>query len=285
MSEIVLAAVLPHGWEVIESQAADVALMAKTRAAMTRVANDFIAADLDVIIVLTPHGLRLKGHSAIYTSQFVAGDMNFAGTTDSLRFECDRDLATSILHAAQRRGLSVVGANFGALEGELSCIDMDWGTFVPLWFMRCLQDSVKLVVINPTRDTTLAELNTLGEIIAQSIKTTPPDSHGESQRGLRVGVIASADQGHAHNADGPYGFNSASAQYDSYINTCLEQNRLADIAKVDMSLVEAGVPDSLWQLVILNGIIAETSLRSTLISYEAPTYFGMTVASFTKPDR
>lgn len=271
--EVVIAAMLPHGWEVIPSQAQDAELMAKTRSAMQQVAGAFTAADLDVIIVLTPHGLRLKDYSAIYTCEWVGGEMNFAGQTDALRFKCDRGLASAILSEAEGRDLPVVGANFGALEGEMSCIDMDWGTFVPLWFLRDLQQHTKIVVINPTRDTTLEALKQLGEAVAKAISS--------SSEQMRVGLIASADQGHCHNADGPYGFNEASAKYDQYVNDCLRRDRLSEVRNVETQLVTNGLPDSLWQLAILEGAIENTALRCELLSYEAPTYFGMSVALFT----
>jgi aromatic ring-opening dioxygenase LigB subunit len=64
--------------------------------------------------------------------------------------------------------------------------------------------------------------------------------------GKRVAVIASADHGHAHDLTGPYGFDPASAVYDEEIVGLVRENRLAG-----------------------------------LLSYEAPTYFGMLGASFT----
>jgi len=47
-------------------------------------------------------------------------------------------------------------------------------------------------------------------------------------------------------------------------------------------LVEAAKPDSLWQMTILAGIADKLKLKSDLVSYDAPTYFGMICANFKR---
>jgi len=48
---------------------------------------------------------------------------------------------------------------------------------------------------------------------------------------------------------------------------------------VDAELVERAKADSWWQMLILHGA-AGAQLRGRLISYEAPTYFGMLTAAY-----
>jgi aromatic ring-opening dioxygenase LigB subunit len=38
--------------------------------------------------------------------------------------------------------------------------------------------------------------------------------------------------------------------------------------------------DSYWPLLMLHGILSSGTFRSELLSYEAPTYFGMACAEF-----
>ena len=48
----------------------------------------------------------------------------------------------------------------------------------------------------------------------------------------RVAFIASADHGHGHSADGPYGFAPESKPYDDRIVELVDENRLAELAGV-----------------------------------------------------
>ena len=91
----------------------------------------------------------------------------------------------------------------------------------------------------------------------------------------RVALIASADHGHAHNADGPYGFDPAAAEYDALLQEILASERLDFLPLA--ALVEAGKADSLWQLLVLQGAVGETA-RADVLAYAAPTYYGMLVA-------
>ena len=46
------------------------------------------------------------------------------------------------------------------------------------------------------------------------------------------------------------------------------------------SLVVSARPDSLWQMTMLAGVAEKVPMKSELISYQVPTYYGMLCASF-----
>ncbi|HUH97151.1 MAG TPA: hypothetical protein VLZ89_07330, partial [Anaerolineales bacterium] len=96
----------------------------------------------------------------------------------------------------------------------------------------------------------------------------------------RIALIASADQGHAHAADGPYGFDPASAKYDSWMQAAILSNRLDDLLAADPDLVEHGKPDSLWPTLILAGALTDNPMQARLLSYEINVYFGILCAEF-----
>jgi aromatic ring-opening dioxygenase LigB subunit len=136
---------------------------------------------------------------------------------------------------------------------------MDWGTEIPLSFMPARQ----VVVVSPARDRPLAEHVRAGAAIARAT--------GEA----RVALIASADHGHAHDPDGPYGFDPAAAAYDAQVQEILRSGRL-DFEPLG-ALVAAAKADSLWQLLVLQGA-AGADAEVDLLAYAAPTYFGMLCA-------
>jgi len=60
-------------------------------------------------------------------------------------------------------------------------------------------------------------------------------------------------------------------------------NRLGELAGMDASFAVAAKADSFWQLLMLHGAIGD-AFEAELLSYEAPTYFGMLCASFAPLD-
>ena len=96
--------------------------------------------------------------------------------------------------------------------------------------------------------------------------------------GKRVAVIASCDHGHGHDPDGPYGFDPAAAEYDRLVVDLVRENRLAALIDLDPNFVDAAKADSWWQLLMLHGAVGG-NCRTELLSYEAPTYYGMLCAS------
>jgi aromatic ring-opening dioxygenase LigB subunit len=100
----------------------------------------------------------------------------------------------------------------------------------------------------------------------------------QASGGTRVALIASADHGHAHDLDGPYGFDPAAAAYDRRFQDLLAAQPL-DFTPL-AELVDAAKADSLWQLLVLQGA---TGGPAALLAYAAPTYYGMAVAIVSSP--
>ena len=119
----------------------------------------------------------------------------------------------------------------------------------------------RVVVVAPARDRPLEEHLRLGEAIA----ALPG----------RVALIASADHGHAHDPDGPYGFDPAAAAYDAQLRR--SSPRTASTSCRSPSSSSTAKADSLWQLLVLQGAVGETA-RADVLAYAAPTYYGMLVA-------
>ena len=147
---------------------------------------------------------------------------------------------------------------------------MDWGALIPLWYMGGRFDpALPVVLVSPARDLSAETHVVAGGVVADTA----------AAMGRRVGLIASADHGHAHDPDGPYGFDPASAAYDRQIVELVRANRLAGLLDIDPAFVAEAQADSWWQMRVLHGATAD-GFDAELLSYEAPTYFGMLCASF-----
>lgn len=274
MAGLVFAGIAPHGFSIIAEIAGDeLELFKPTRDAMEEFGEKIRAYQPETVVVLTPHGLRLKGYNAVYTCAYCRGSLSGGGQRVHAEFQCDQSMARKILEKIEEAQIPVVGANFGALSGPASNIEMDWGTLIPLWFSGARDEKKpEIVVIAPTREIPLTQLVEIGEIIARVAEAS----------GKWVALIASADQGHAHDEKGPYGYHPASEEYDREIAKIIEENRLEDLLQMDMDWVEEAKPDSLWQMVILYGALQIVPMTGRLLSYQVPTYFGMAVATYER---
>ncbi len=229
---IVFACIAPHG---------DLDEIPELRAAMEELGRRFDAAAPEVAIVVTPHNVHVQGHFAVVTAARVG------------EWEVDRDTAAALLGAE----LPILGVSYGGNVPAQSEMPLDWGTEVPLDFMR----AKRVVVVSPARDRPLDEHIGLGQAIARL-----PG---------RVALIASADHGHTHAADGPYGFHPAGALYDERLLEILASDRLDFLPLADYA--EDGKADSLWQLLVLQGAVGD-GVRVDLLAYARRSYFGMLVA-------
>jgi aromatic ring-opening dioxygenase LigB subunit len=147
---------------------------------------------------------------------------------------------------------------------------MDWGVLIPVWAMGGRHEPpVPAVVVSPARDLSLKAHVRAGRALA----------HAAQASGKRVALIASADHGHAHDADGPYGFDPAAAEYDRQVVGLVQENRLEGLLDLDPAFVDAAKADSWWQMLMLHGALGE-GWRAEFLSYEASTYFGMLCAAY-----
>src|SRR5438067_5910681 len=260
---LVFAAIAPHG----TLPEAPVAGADATHAALAELGRRFEAARPEATIVLTPHNVHVQGHFAVVLAGTLTGSLeDFDAPEVRLSSPVDLELATQAIVALHDDGIPVVGASFGANDPAAATAPMDWGVLIPLWVMGGRADPPPpVVVVSPARDRSLEEHVRAGRALARLIEGSP----------RRVALIASADHGHAHDADGPYGFDPAAAEYDALLQEILASDRLDFLPLAD--LVEAGKADSLWQLLVLQGAVGDGA-RADVLAYAAPTYYGMLMA-------
>jgi aromatic ring-opening dioxygenase LigB subunit len=272
---LVYACIAPHGGEIVPELAPKrgAEKFVKTRQGMLRLARDIKKAKPGLIVIASPHNLRLGKNIAVVTAQNSSGTVKGPRNSITFRAKCDVAFARRLVSNAEAKSLPVVAANYGTAEGPLSDMPMDWGTLIPLWFFLKLNHiRPKIVIVAPSREIPLAKNVMMGEGIAET---------AEKHRG-RVVFVASADQAHAQKKSGPYGFSKHAAEYDEKVVQAVKSNRLQAILEFDQKFIDAAKPDSLWQMAMLVGIARKISLSSRLYSYQVPTYFGMLCAAFER---
>ena len=257
---IAFAAIAPHG---------DPAFVegSPTRTALEEAGRRLEAAAPDATIVLTPHNVHVEGSFGVVVAAALAGRLDEPDV--SLTVATDGELAAVVLEHLRAAGLPAAGLSFGSNDPALAEHPLDWGTLIPLWFLG--RDARPVVVVSPARELSLADHVRAGEAIAAACE------------GRHVALVASADHGHAHDPDGPFGFDPAAAEYDERVVELVRGNRLGDLLMLE-GIVEDAKADSLWQLAILHGALGD-AFAAELLAYEAPTYFGMLVATYEPAGR
>lgn len=253
---IVLGAVMPHGDPAFAEGS-------PTRAAMEELGRRAEDALPDAYVVVTPHNVHASGHFGVVGAGRVAGTVDEGDLRLALAAPCDRELAAELLGALRAAVLPAVSLSFGSNDETLAVHPLDWGALIPLWF---LPRGVPVVLVSPARDLALADHVRAGEALAAAT--------GEK----RVLLVASADHGHRHDPAGPFGYDPASAEYDEEAVRIVGENRLGELDRLERLVAAAGA-DSLWQLAVLHGALGDR-FEAELLSYEAPTYFGMLCAAF-----
>lgn len=267
---LIYACIVPHAGDLIPETVSDQNIVQTTRQSMHAMGEHLEALQPDVIVIVNPHGFRVQEALSIAIAERAVADWS---PEVKLNFDMDVDLAHQIADEATMANVPVVRYLYGAGSGPDCYIPLDWGAVVPLYFLgQRFSPKPKLVHISPMRYLPLSTHHEFGRVLGSVIK--------ESEK--RIALIASADQGHAHDPNGPYGYDPAAAQYDAWMQAVIRSNRLDDLLSVDLDLVEHGKPDSLWPTTILAGALRENPMKARLLSYEVNVYFGILCAEFQR---
>jgi aromatic ring-opening dioxygenase LigB subunit len=268
---LVFGAIAPHGGIAIAEACGpeERGLAALTRRGMEELGRRFDRANPEIAIVLTPHNIHVDGAMAVITSGALAGALD--GYPDvKLRIAVDRPLALAIRDAIAAEGIPVAGVSYGANDAAAATFPMDWAVLVPLWFMGGRRDPpVLTVVVAPARDLPYERHVAAGRAIAKAAAAS----------GKRIALIASCDQGHGHDATGPYGFTPKSREFDEQVVALIRRDDLGALLGIDPTLPIGAKADSYWQMLMLHGAL-DANWNGEFLSYEAPTYYGMLCAAY-----
>ena len=272
------SAILPHGFNLIEEIYPNPNNEWKELIdSMKEVAESIYNANPQVILIASPHNLRIDGQIGLITSEWIEGTWWNDDKTKKaeLKVRTDRETSKIIYQRAKELSLPIVAVNYGAAGGEYSTMKMDWGTLIPLWYVNKIYKRNNevippIVLITPSREIPWENLVELGKMMNGVCVN----------KGITSVYIASCDHGHAHDPDGPYGFHPASKVFDDQIINWIKSSELEKILTLSPEFIDQAKPDSFWQMLILIGILEVAELKNKLCVYGCPEYYGMIVASF-----
>lgn len=282
---LVAAAIAPHGFPVIPELGDDVEGGGETPAQMQAMGELFRERGVEAVVVVGPHGIRVDGAFAVVDAARAAGTLNWKGRHVEANVPCDRTLIDAIVAHATEDDLPVARVGFAGNRADQAVVPLDWGAMVPLWFLGHDQNvpgsgdvlgdppghesGPAAVLIVPSRSLPREMMVAFGRTLAQAIADDPRP----------IGFVASCDWSHTHREDGPYGWDASAERVDALVKSAIERNALVELIELPAADVERAAIDGLWQTLILAGVQEVTPFELELKSYEAPTYYGMMVAT------
>ncbi len=277
MSGLVFACIAPHGSLTIPLLGEKGMEKAQsTRAAMEELGRRMAAAKPETIVLVTPHGHRIDMAFSLLNNLRVQGTLgpekDGNGNSFTLSFEVDRQLNAAIIEEAHKLDVPVKSVYYAVADDPAFSMPLDWGALVPLWFLTAsLHPQPEVVIACPDRNNLPWELSApFGLSIRKAAEKLD----------RRIAFVASADLGHAHDEQGPYGYDNASKEYDSALTDAVKAQDLARLLTFDLDWLKRASTDSYGQILNLHGAIEGLNFKGALLSYEVPTYFGMMCVAY-----
>ncbi len=284
---LAFAGIAPHGFPLIPLMSDDADGALQTRTAMEELGRRCAAADVDVIVLAGPHGVRVAGTVCLAEVARAAGTLRWAGHQVEMNVPVDASLTAAVAQRAEGMKVPIARAAYAGNRPGQAVIPLDWGAITPLWFLGHDHDMTgsgdalaappdadpgpPVVLITPARDLPRSTLVTFGRAVAEAAHADP----------RRVAFVASCDWAHTHRDDGPYGFHPAAAEVDAMVVGAVRDNDLQRLMDLDETLANEAAIDGLWQALMLAGAQQVVPMAVELLSYEAPTYYGMLVAAYS----
>ena len=306
LSVIESIVILPHGDFAFdptlvpaESQAAGVAW--KLFHAAHHVGRLVGNTDPDLIFLSTPHGISLANDFGVYMGDAAAGSawigkdlMDRTEVTPyrtELNISLDRSASEKILSYLSDENVTEINSI------QSSVVPLYWGEVIPLSFVDVVNSEAPsmmkrgrllnhVVWSHPLRrfnqsTTMVTELLRVGRRLAKLLESLNE----------RVVVLVSGDLSHTHRDDGPYGYSSASADFDLAVaewadDPCCNQYALLQKAR---RLQQRALSCGFVGLVMAHGMLGcqstcchRSQFVSRLWAWGNVTYYGMMVASLTR---
>lgn len=266
------AAISPHPPIVIPGigQKEDQIKTAETLAGMYKLNKIFQDAEVETLIVISPHTLIYQDRFNICGMKKLFGSFASFDMPDIiLEYNNNLELAHEIYAKNLKSDISAILYNN---EGEF--FELDHGIMVPLYFLSKNQESVFKVLPIGYSFQDRSKHFIFGQVIGEIIKKYPG----------RVGVVASGDLSHRLIQGAPGGYSKAGQEFDNKIIQDLKRNRIQDILYYDEDFIENAGECGYRSILILLGILDGLKYLPEILSYEGPFGVGYLVANINLKD-
>jgi len=263
MSNLTFASFCPHPPIIVPSigKQADLKKVSKTIEAMDDLSRGFEKAEVDSVVIVSPHSPISSGRFGINISPTLVGHFyNFGDFDTELKFKNNLKLANLIRDECNENDIPL---------SEFDSRELDHGVLVPIYYLAQGKSDIKIVNISYS-DLRLKEHYEFGELIHNAIN---------NYQG-KVGFVASGDLSHRLIPEAPAGYAPEGKKFDQRLTNLIKNNNEKEIMEIDPELREKAGECGYRSLIILLGVLSNLNWDSEILSYEGPFGVGYLVASF-----
>lgn len=263
---VLIGAISPHPPLLIPEIGGDeITKVRKTDLSLKKVADSFKEAELDTIIIISPHTPYIFGSISIYSSDVLYGDFSQFGVSYvSLKYKNNKVIVNRLVEEGKKRGISFV-----PLPQDTP---LDHATKVPLYYLNKAGVRSRIVAMSPEFTAERDELIEIGKFIREICEETK----------VRIGLIASGDLSHRLSPFGPYGFNPNGPLFDKKVIEAIKNKDLDSLLSIPESVVEEAGECGFKPILTLIGALPFNEFTPTVLSYEGPFGVGYAVVLFRR---
>lgn len=238
----------------------DLQKVSSTILGMRKLAGVFKDAEIDTLIVISPHGIVYPDRLNICGMKKLFGTFASFGAPDiMMEFGNDIDLAVELDSAARKNNIETL-----LYDNDGEFYELDHGVMVPLYYLTQDQESAVKVVPIAYSSQSRADHFSFGQIIRDVAK---------KYKG-RVGVLASGDLSHQLIQS------QAGKDFDKKIVEDLGRGDAKTILYYDEEFVEKAGECGYRSILIMLGALDGANIKPEVFSYEGPFGVGYLTANY-----
>lgn len=260
---IVFSTIVPHTPVLIPGigKKNELEKLKKTVEAMEKLEKDIRGADIETLVVISPHMCPEPHSFAINKSFTLKGSFSRFGLRDKMHFKNDMDLVEKIEYSCLVNDLVDEENPLFMHKREL-----DYGAMVPLYY---LTKHVEPLVVHLSFSFTNFELHyKFGDAIGKLFTTSP----------RRIAVVATGDLSHRIFEKQEGEKISQGQRFDEKIIELLKKKNAERIIHFSKELEEKVDECCLPSISLLLGVLKRENYKLDILSYEAPMGIGYLVA-------
>ena len=273
---IVGAFILPHGAMILDPEKEGIPKQAiALHKEMKKVAKMIDDLKPDLIFLTTPHSIGLSNDFGIYLNKGGSGcaEWNNDYKEFVVEVEFDQNIANELLDILSEKETAIHGiATFTSGANA----PFRWGEAVPLWFLNNIKKKPKYVLLSQP----LRRLDQAKELIPETLTLGNDLRLYFEELEKKVVIIISADLGHTHQEDGPYGFNEEAEPFDQLIETWAATLDEKILTKKVVPKLDSALCCGYIGFVLLQGMIQNKGFAPKVLIRETPSYYGMLIATY-----
>jgi len=266
---LVFASICPHPPIIIpEIGRENTKEVQKTIQALKKLEEEIGKKAPEAILIISPHGPVFPDKMSVRSQSEYFGNFALFGAPEvDFHFRGDSALSQKIVSESNQAGIPALLLDLATCQYYGLETTLDHGTLVPIYFLLRNLTEVPIVPIAFSY-LSLEDHFKFGQVLAQ-ISTNQ-----------RIALIASGDLSHALTYDAPAGYSPLGQEFDQTLIRLIKDNKVEEIRKMDVGLVEEAAECGFRSILILLGALSGLKIKPQILSYEGPFGVGYLVANF-----